>query len=82
MVPGFDNGKANAKVSNGEFVIDTFTGKTGRMPGKPNKKDSLLVHLDNPDGTAIVSNNKLADGIRNSDYFAMTGDLNGALMRD
>lgn len=82
MVPGYDNGKANAKVSNGEVIVDTNTGEFGRMPGKPNKKDSLFVHLDNPDGTAIVSNNRLADGIRNSDYFMATGDLGGALMRD
>lgn len=82
MVPGYDNGKANAKVSNGEVIVDTNTGEFGRMPGKPNKKDSLFVHLDNPDGTAIVSNNRFADGIRNSDYFMATGDLDGALMRD
>ena len=52
------------------------------MPGKADKKDTLLVHLKNPKETAVVSNNKLADGIRNSDYYTITGDLNGALMRD
>jgi hypothetical protein len=82
MVPGFDNGKPNARLSRHEWVIDTKTGEQAQMPGKADKKDTLLVHLKNPKETAVVSNNKLADGMRNSDYYTMTGDLNGALMRD
>lgn len=79
---GYANGKPNALGSHHEWLIDTFTGEETQLPGEPDKKDTIKLKLKHPGATAIVSNNKFLDGIRNSDYYTLTKDLDGALARD
>ena len=64
------NAKPNAKVSNGEEIVNINTGSAYRIPGKKNNKDTEYAYL-NP-GDMVVTNK---DGL--SDYYAMTGDYEG-----
>lgn len=64
------NAKPNAKVSNGEEIVNVNTGSAYRIPGKKNNKDTEYAYL-NP-GDMVVTNK---DGL--SDYYAMTGDYEG-----
>ena len=70
-MPGFRNGKANARVSNGE-VIGNFEDGYFRVPGGKNNKDTIKTHLGKED--FVISNKH---GL--SDYAWLTGDIPGAL---
>lgn len=70
-LPGFHNGKANARVSNGE-IVGNFKDGWIRVPGTPNNKDSVKTHLNKQD--YVISNK---GGL--SEYVAKTGDVMGAL---
>ena len=70
-MPGFRNGKANARVSNGE-VIGNFEDGYFRVPGGKNNKDTIKTHLGKKD--FVISNKH---GL--SDYAWLTGDIPGAL---
>lgn len=70
-MPGFHNGKANARVSNGE-VVGNFEDGYVRVPGSKNNKDSVKTHLGKED--FVISNKH---GL--SDYAWLTGDIPGAL---
>ena len=70
-MPGFHNGKANARVSNGE-VVGNFKDGYFRVPGGKNNKDSVNTHLGKED--FVISNKH---GL--SDYAWLTGDIPGAL---
>lgn len=70
-MPGFHNGKANARVSNGE-VIGNFKDGYFRVPGGKNNEDSVKTHLGKQD--FVISNKH---GL--SDYAWLTGDIPGAL---
>ena len=70
-MPGFRNGKANARVSNGE-VIGNFEDGYFRVPGSKNNKDTIKTHLGKED--FVISNKH---GL--SDYAWLTGDIPGAL---
>lgn len=70
-MPGFNNGKANARVSNGE-VVGNFEDGYFRVPGGKNNKDSVKTHLGKED--FVISNKH---GL--SDYAWLTGDIPGAL---
>jgi len=70
-MPGFHNGKANARVSNGE-VIGNFEDGYFRVPGSKNNKDDVKTHLGKKD--FVISNKH---GL--SDYAWLTGDIPGAL---
>lgn len=70
-MPGFRNGKANARVSNGE-VIGNFKDGYFRVPGGKNNEDNVKTHLGKQD---FVITNK--HGL--SDYAWLTGDIPGAL---
>ena len=70
-MPGFHNGKANARVSNGE-VIGNFKDGYFRVPGGKNNEDNVKTHLGKQD--FVISNKH---GL--SDYAWLTGDIPGAL---
>lgn len=70
-MPGFNNGKANARVSNGE-IIGNFEDGYFRVPGSKNNKDDVKTHLGKKD--FVISNKH---GL--SDYAWLTGDISGAL---
>lgn len=70
-MPGFHNGKANARVSNGE-VVGNFEDGYFRVPGGKNNKDNVETHLGKED--FVISNKH---GL--SDYAWLTGDIPGAL---
>ena len=70
-MPGFHNGKANARVSNGE-VIGNFKDGYFRVPGDKNNEDNVKTHLGKQD--FVISNKH---GL--SDYAWLTGDIPGAL---
>ena len=52
-MPGFHNGKANARVSNGE-VIGNFKDGYFRVPGDKNNEDNVKTHLGKQD--FVISN--------------------------
>ena len=70
-MPGFHNGKSNARVSNGE-VIGNFKDGYFRVPGGKNNEDNVKTHLGKQD--FVISNKH---GL--SDYAWLTGDIPGAL---
>ena len=70
-MPGFSNGKANARVSNGE-IVGNFKDGYFRVPGSKNNKDTVKTHLGKKD--FVISNKH---GL--SDYAWLTGDIPGAL---
>ena len=70
-MPGFRNGKANARVSNGE-IVGNFKDGYFRVPGGKNNEDNVKTHLGKQD--FVISNKH---GL--SDYAWLTGDIPGAL---
>ena len=70
-MPGFHNGKANARVSNGE-IVGNFKDGYFRVPGGKNNEDNVKTHLGKQD--FVISNKH---GL--SDYAWLTGDIPGAL---
>lgn len=70
-MPGLRNGKANARVSNGE-IVGNFQDGYFRVPGSKNNKDGVKTHLGTQD--FVISNKH---GL--SDYAWLTGDIPGAL---
>lgn len=87
-LPRFSNG-ANAVVSPGETILrkignnyymEEIPGSPVHKNGKPNKKDNVKTWLNPGDG--VVSNNHGPDGIPNSKYVVMTGDIRGGFARD
>lgn len=52
----------------------------GRLPGKPTKKDNILIWVDRD--TGIISNNVGKDGVRNSEWAYQHNDPIGGFIRD
>jgi hypothetical protein len=66
--PGYKEGK-NAYVSDGETNVHA-DGTYEVYPGKPNKKDDRLEHVEDSD--TIFSNNKYVTQESASEYFQRT----------